>query len=231
MQFWQTKSFAIITHATVPGDCIYRVISQNGDRVLFERLATPRPAPKVTLKSKWHTQQQQQLTLMEGVNRISKEIATWESKEGVRDETKNATEVEITAGTVSKVDVGTHLSEQEVISDAFSNNESEYSRNRTSENWFEQNLHSRRPSCRQDGVQQRIQPCRRRKMGNVELIELKKSSIQCPSCLNYGLEGTLLCRCGKLMRQHQDVMNRIKRSLGNPKGTILPHICDCHKRW
>ena len=33
VQFWQTKSFAIITHDIVPGDCIYEVISQNGDRV------------------------------------------------------------------------------------------------------------------------------------------------------------------------------------------------------
>ena len=30
LQFWQTKSFALITYATVPGDCIDRVISQNG---------------------------------------------------------------------------------------------------------------------------------------------------------------------------------------------------------
>ena len=46
------KPFAIITYATVTGDCIYRVISQNGDRVFSERRATPRPAPKITLKSR-----------------------------------------------------------------------------------------------------------------------------------------------------------------------------------
>ena len=39
-------------------------------------------------------QQQQQLTLKEGANSISKEIATSESKAGVRDEPKNATEME-----------------------------------------------------------------------------------------------------------------------------------------
>ena len=38
-------------------------------------------------------QQPQQPALKEGVNGISKEIATWESKAGVRDVTKNATEV------------------------------------------------------------------------------------------------------------------------------------------
>ena len=69
LQFWQTKSFATITHDTVPGDCIDRVTIQNGDRLLFERLAIPRPAPKVTLKSNWLVQQQQpqQLTLKEGL--------------------------------------------------------------------------------------------------------------------------------------------------------------------
>ena len=39
---------------------IDRVTAQDGDRVLFERLATPRPAPKVTLKRNWQSQQQQQ---------------------------------------------------------------------------------------------------------------------------------------------------------------------------
>ena len=47
-------------HSPVPAECIYREISQNGNRTLFERLSTPRPAPKVTLKSNWHLQQLQQ---------------------------------------------------------------------------------------------------------------------------------------------------------------------------
>ena len=46
-RFGQTKSFAIITYATVPGDCIDRVTSQNGDRVIFERLAKQHP------RSRW----------------------------------------------------------------------------------------------------------------------------------------------------------------------------------
>ena len=54
-------------------------------------------------------------------------------------------------------------------------------------------------------------------MGNVELIELKKSSIQCPSCLPDVLEGTLLCKCGELMKPGQDVTNRIKDSFGIQK--------------
>ena len=67
-------------------------------------------------------------------------------------------------------------------------------------------------------------------MGNVELIELKKSSIQCPSCLQHVFEGTLICKCGKLMKPDQDVMNQIEESLRSPAGTMLPHVSDCHKR-
>ena len=46
LEFWQTKSFVIMTYATISGDCIDRVTSQNGDRVNFERLETPRPHPR-----------------------------------------------------------------------------------------------------------------------------------------------------------------------------------------
>ena len=58
-RFWQTKSSAIIVHNPVPANCIYKVISQNGHRTLFERTSTPRPAPKVTLGCNWQSQQQQ----------------------------------------------------------------------------------------------------------------------------------------------------------------------------
>ena len=45
LRFEQTKSNAIVAHNPVPVDCIYKIIS------LFERLSTPRPAPRVTLRS------------------------------------------------------------------------------------------------------------------------------------------------------------------------------------
>ena len=55
-----SKSRAIIVHNPVPAVSMYKVISQKGDRTLFGRLSTPRPVPKVTLKTNWHSQQQQQ---------------------------------------------------------------------------------------------------------------------------------------------------------------------------
>ena len=46
LRFLQTKSLAIITYTTVPGDCIERVTFQNGDRVIFERLTEVEKATK-----------------------------------------------------------------------------------------------------------------------------------------------------------------------------------------
>ena len=37
LHFWQTKSHAIIVRSPVPADCIYRVIFQNGDRMLYKK--------------------------------------------------------------------------------------------------------------------------------------------------------------------------------------------------
>ena len=68
----------------------------------------------------------------------------------MRDETKNATEVKMATGnserTASKVDVGTHLSEQEVVTDALLKNEAntqDIERVKIGSNKI---LYSRRPS-------------------------------------------------------------------------------------
>ena len=59
-EFLQTRSHAVIVYSTVPADRIYKMISQKELRRLFERLSTPRPAPKTALKSAWQSKQQQQ---------------------------------------------------------------------------------------------------------------------------------------------------------------------------
>ena len=67
-------------------------------------------------------------------------------------------------------------------------------------------------------------------MGNVELTELTKSSIRCPS---YAYT-TFLKEHFLQMRQADEARSRRDepdlRSIRFPKGTILPHISDCHKR-
>ena len=83
LQFWQTESHAIIVHSPVPADWIYRLISHNGDRILFDRLSTPRPAPKVTLKSNCHSQQQQQ-SLCDDVSTSGRRLVR-EGQSGIKD--------------------------------------------------------------------------------------------------------------------------------------------------
>ena len=58
-------------------------------------------------------------------------------------------------------------------------------------------------------------------MGNVELTELKKSTIQCPSCLHCVREGTFLGTCGKFLKLNPDAINRIKEALDILKAPFL----------
>ena len=71
-------------------------------------------------------------------------------------------------------------------------------------------------------------------MGNVEFIELKKS-VPCPSCFHYVFEGTLLCKCGKLIELDQDAINPIKEAFKIPASPISgrgakcgPNLCQMH---
>ena len=47
---------------------------------------------------------------------------------------------------------------------------------------------------------------------NAEPIELKKTSIQCPSCLHHVFEGTTTCISGKLLRPDKNVVDPIKEA-------------------
>ena len=55
LQFWQTRSNAIIVHDLAPANYIYRAIFPNGNRILLER-----PPPRMTPTDEWQTQQQSQ---------------------------------------------------------------------------------------------------------------------------------------------------------------------------
>ena len=98
----------------------------------------------------------------------------------MRDDTKHATKVEIASAkpvrATSEVDVGTHLSEQEVITDAFSNNEA------NTQDIERLKICSNKICIREDLAEEKMVFTRESsrdtlEMGNVELIELKKSSI------------------------------------------------------
>ena len=52
-EFWQTDSHAIITHQSVPKECVVKVASESGQRDLFARQLTLRERPKVSLRPSW----------------------------------------------------------------------------------------------------------------------------------------------------------------------------------
>ena len=61
-------------------------------------------------------------------------------------------------------------------------------------------------------------------MCNVELIELKKSRVQCPSCLHYVFGRTITCSCGKHIRSNQEVIQRIKKAFEVLKCLSFVHL-------
>ena len=159
----------------MPRDCIDRVTSQNGDR-----LATPRPAPKVTLKRYWQTQQQQpqQPKLEDDTQSVWKQRATWESRAGVRDDTKHATEGRATRQLVlptSEATDDTHLTLKEELTDT---NTKAIERIKIGSNkiCIQEDLANEKMMFSTESSQAIFN------MGHVELIELKKTTIQCPSC-------------------------------------------------
>ena len=54
LKFHQTRSNAIILHATVPAYCIPKVVRMETGEVINEKVyASPRPPPKISLKHDW----------------------------------------------------------------------------------------------------------------------------------------------------------------------------------
>ena len=54
LQFYQTRSNAIILHETLPAYCIPKVVRMETGEVIYEKVyASPRPPPKISLKQDW----------------------------------------------------------------------------------------------------------------------------------------------------------------------------------
>ena len=60
LTFCKTRSHVIIVHDSVSADCIEKMVSENGETILQQRLSTSRSAPRIILKSVWNSQHQQQ---------------------------------------------------------------------------------------------------------------------------------------------------------------------------
>ena len=128
----------------------------------------------------------------------------------MEDDSKHITEAGQAPGnrkqSTSLTDVDSHLSDEDVSTDAFLKNEA------LQEELTDMNtkiierikVGSKKICIREDLAKDKMVFSQQSshaifEMGNVELVELKTSMIQCPSCLHFVFTGTLLCRCGKHM--------------------------------
>ena len=141
-------------------------------------------------------QQPQQPKLEDDTQRVWKKRATWESRAVVRDDTKHATEGRATKQLVlptSEAKDDTLLTVKEELIDT------------NTEDIERIKIGSNKVCIREDLAKEKMVFSKESsqaifEMGNVELMELKKTSIQWPSCLHYVFEGTSLCNCGKLLK-------------------------------
>ena len=200
LQLWQTKSHAIIVHSPVPAECIFGVISQNGDRTLFKRLSIPRFEPKVTLKSKCHSQQQQQQQ-----QSTCDDVST-NTRRFVRDpeplvEKKSQFEIDRRVGGVSQDAI---LQDEEKMKEI---NEKLEKFNMGSSTKSIRNDLSKSDMIFSEESSRAIY-----EMGNMELIELRQTSatLQCLSCLKHVPQGLNMCQCGVWLRPNQCTMDRIR---------------------
>ena len=150
-EFAQTKPVEITTYATIPRDEIDRVTSQNGDRVNFERLETPRPTPKETLKN-WAKPATPRKWIWPTGN-WCRQLQIW--------------------------DVGTHLGYKKSARIHSHGPElwkkkvrGEYNSNWKIQNWFEQDLYSQRDLAKENMIFALESSQAIFEMGDVELIEL-----------------------------------------------------------
>ena len=127
-------------------------------------------------------QEPQQPTSNTDVTRLWKQRTTWKSQADVQDDSKHITETDLATGnrtqSISEMNVDTHLGDKEVSTDAFSNNEA------NNQGIVRVNIGSNKIGIREDLAKEKMAFSQESSqaifnMGNVELVELKKSTIQC----------------------------------------------------
>ena len=250
LQFWQTKSHAIIVHSLVPADCINEVISRNRDRILFEDSQPPRPAPKVTLESNWYSHQQQQQSICDDVTctrRLLREIQS--GTRGVRgsttdDQTGTRRLVrDLELAVEKKPHFEIDLRVEGVSQDAILQDEEKMKE--INKKLEKLKIGSGMKSIRNDlstgnmifSEESSRAIC---EMGNMELIDLRQTSAttQCPSCFKHVAEGLNMCQCGVWLRPNQSTLERIRTAFAALKtpfygaSTVISRVKNSgHNPW
>ena len=182
LEFWQTKSFAIMTYAKTPGDCIDRVTSDGGDRVLLRTTWNSKATAQGNIEQElampaatfhfWHRLTELVGTRAEkrGLTWSSRRFETrpwrpgnWEQSVSTKDEI-HSDDVDVTTSTLPSGDANNQIIERIKVG-------------------------SKEICIREDPVKESMEFSQKstqadqERQANVELIESRTSKIhQCPSC-------------------------------------------------
>ena len=186
----------------VPADCINKVISQKGDRIPFGRLPRLRPAPRVTLRSSWHSQHPQPQPQQQISESASSSV--WKQMRDTESSVNERPKFEIDLREVG-VPHGAILNDEEQMKEINTTLEKLTSSSCTK---------SIRDDLKKKGDMISTEKSSRviYEMGTMELFELGQISvtIQCHSCLKHVSEGQKCCGCGVCLRPDEDIINRIR---------------------
>ena len=164
--------------------------SQNGERVLFERLETPRLVPKVTLKENWHSQQQQHSRRTKPLEKGDRKGALgWSTRRF--DHLHRVKSSQWNLGQTSSENTDTFSHAGAVKEEIAEKNTDVMERINIGSNKIctREDLAKENMMFSQESSQAIFDIC------NVELMELKNSRIQCSSCPHHVFKGTIMCAC------------------------------------
>ena len=206
---------------------LHRNLWKRRESTLFERLSTPRPAPKVTLKSNWQPQEQQQQQPLSGDvlssalgNRLRSKLEKKMSKE-----TLQRIQVFLTPGNrcgilcrllTRKPQFQIDLRVEGAPQDAILQDEEQMKEiNKKLEKLrIGSCTKSIRDDLKKKGDMIFSEESSRAtyEVGNLELIEQRQTSatIQCLSFLKHIPDGLNMCLCGVWIRPNQDTTDRIR---------------------
>ena len=234
LQFWQTRSHATIVCISVPADCIDKVISQKGERTLYERLSTPGPAPKRVLKSAWQSQQQQQ---QQDTSESSASGSTRKTgaKRGPRypnrqPRTTQHLETDAKCWVTCWERRAWVLSRPQNLRNCTRCNPKRWRKNGASSrscwqitNWIPDQINYWRFGEDRKSIKFSEEFSRAiHELGNIELHELGQicRTDQCQSCLKHVPEGLIFCSCGICLRPDEEQIQWIKAPV---EAIIVPY--------
>ena len=177
--------------------------------MISKGLKTPRPIRKVTLKKNRQSQQQQHSSSCTDVPSRGQPMVVKDHWAGAKDSLEISTEATTSLGKLGQNDpdmeTDTVVKKEDLTEETNTEaiNKLEMGSNKIC---IRNDLAKKNMIFSQESCQAIID------MGSEELIDMKNSRIQCPSCLHHVFERTIVCLCGKHIKSNKEMIQRIRKA-------------------